>query len=213
MAHEEIIASEQSHEPVAAWWERNHVEGSQSWLTGSTSDTVWTRLGLADKLGPDHVVLNIGVGLGADTRALAERVKEVHVLDIAPSALARVQDVTKGGYLASDLDALPTAKFDYALSHLVAQHMDDEALLAQMRAVFRALKPGGVFAVQSACVTSAFDRREDALHMKGGGVLRTEAMVETMVKATGGSVVASFVSDELPHDVYFFTTHAMPAAS
>ncbi|MHC4475127.1 MAG: methyltransferase domain-containing protein [Planctomycetota bacterium] len=74
----------------------------------------------------------------------------VHALDISELALDRVRDVVAGTWRPGELADLPSDFFDLAISNLVAQHMNDEELLEQMRAVVNSLKPDGVFALQFA---------------------------------------------------------------
>src|SRR6185436_575611 len=118
------------------------------WLTGSRAEGVWYPLAIQSRLRRGTVVLNIGVGLGHCTRALVRRGCIVHALDIAPAALAKVERIVAKTWLADNLSALPPKTFDVAISHLVAQHMSDEQLSAQLNAVVASLKPDGVFALQ-----------------------------------------------------------------
>jgi len=78
-------------------------------------------------------VLNIGVGQGHCTRALAGRGCEVSALDISRHALDKVASVIRAGYLASALHELPESAFDLAISFLVTQHVDDAALWGPAR--------------------------------------------------------------------------------
>jgi hypothetical protein len=185
--------------PVVDWWESAHQEASLKWLTGSQGPEVWDYLQVADRVRPGATVLNIGIGLGHCTRKLAARGCRVHALDIAEAALAHVQDVVVGSWLARDLASLPRDTMDLAISNLVAQHMDDAALRAQLAAVIPSLKVGGVFALQFAYGFDAWDNdleHRELSHSKGGGELRSLGHLSKMVETAGGIVVwASRLSD------------------
>ena len=177
---------------VKDWWEACHQEADQLWLTGSRGPEVWEYLGIEDRILPGAVVLNIGVGLGHCTRALAARGCLVQVLDIAETALERVKEVTTNGWLASDLGALPSESIDLAISNLVAQHVNNASLSAQIEAVLRSLKPDGVFAMQFAYAEE--DSANDVEHRpaacaKGGGECRSLAGMTRLVNQAGGRVV------------------------
>src|SRR5258708_31880367 len=68
----DLQTSEASDQNMAEWWEVAHREKREFWLTGSRGPEVWDYLNITQRVQPDQVVLNIGVGLGYCTRALAE---------------------------------------------------------------------------------------------------------------------------------------------
>jgi cyclopropane fatty-acyl-phospholipid synthase-like methyltransferase len=202
----DLRQSEANAESVADWWNRAHKEASQLWLTGSLPEQVWSRLGVESLLRPGATVLNIGVGLGLDTRALVERGCETHVYDISSSALQRVSDVATG-WLAGT--ALPEATFDVALSHLVAQHMSDADLAQQFRYVIAALKPMGVFAIQFAYRADAPEATDGdgPLPQKAGGVLRSPERMRGMIEEAGGLTLRDWQCENFGAAA-FHTLHA-----
>jgi len=185
----DVRTSVASGEPTSAFWERAHAAEKRLWISGTDPLEIWARLTVMPLLRPGARVLNIGVGTGACTRALATGGMAVSVLDISRTALEKVKDVA-GGWLASELEAIPSRIFDVALSHLVAQHMNNADLERQMRAVFRALKLGGIFAIH---YVESFDgedtHNETDEGVRAGGVLRSPAFFATMVQRSGGKVV------------------------
>jgi SAM-dependent methyltransferase len=191
-AREEIFSSESKNEELRDWWETAHSQNKTLWLSGYPGPEIWNRLEVEERLVPGATVLEIGVGLGYCTRALFDRGCEVHTLDISAAALDRVKEFATT-WIASELDRLPEDKFDVAISHLVAQHMFDHDLETQIRAVVRALRRNGVFAMQFSKPVgdeqiAHIPGRADA---KGGSVWRTPERLEAIVNAAGGKVVRS----------------------
>ncbi len=164
-----------------------------------TGAEVWPRLKVEERLQPGAPVLNIGVGLGHCTRDLAARGCEVHALDISATALQRVEDIATT-WRADNIAALPKDKFIAVMSHLVAQHMTNTDLKAQIRGILPSLKADGVFAIQFAIPLEphgAIDY-EDAASAKGGSLQREAAVVEQMVVDVGGKVLKSELIMEFP---------------
>jgi SAM-dependent methyltransferase len=192
----DVIRSDASGESLNDWWNRAHERDHQYWLTGSDGAEVWERLGVRSRLSQGVRVLNIGVGLGQDTRQLAAMGCEVHALDISPVALDRVRGLAVT-HLASDLDRLPRDCFDVAMSHLVAQHMLDFDLLAQMKAVLLSLTSSGVFAIQFATGAAAA-LEQTSLQAKGGSIHRTPEQMERLVAQAGGLVALSEPREQFP---------------
>lgn len=179
------------------WWDRAHSCNHKMWLSGTGPEEIWQRLGVSDRIVATASVLNIGVGLGYCTHALNRIGCEVSVLDISELALARVQDVAKG-YRADGLNEIPSRSFDLALSHLVAQHMYDEDLGAQINHVVRALKPTGVFALHYAAPLDGSPPNVNTpKHSRGGGILREPSFMAGLAIGAG----ARILSDE-PKEVF-----------
>jgi cyclopropane fatty-acyl-phospholipid synthase-like methyltransferase len=194
-----LAASEARDGTVVEFWNTAHETNEGYWLSGYTGPDIWHRLEVEERVVPGAVVLNIGVGVGSCTRALVERGCVVHALDISSIALQRVEAVAIP-WLASEIIRLPQNTFDLALSHLVAQHMPDDDLHAQLYAVVRALRDKGVFAMQ---FLKPIDKRQEAIvtidqprsSQKGGSIFRTPEKVEQMVKAAGGTVLRSVAKE------------------
>jgi len=178
-------------ESSSQFWESQHQKDEALWLTGSLGPEVWEYLGIEDRIRPGASVLNIGVGLGHCTRALVDRGCQVDVLDIASSALDRVKDVARKGWLVSDLPLLPANCMDLAISNLVAQHMNNRDLLVQLRAVIQSLKPEGVFAMQFAYALDGAlnDKEKNPLEAAQTGIFRTLGGMEGLVREAGGQIL------------------------
>jgi SAM-dependent methyltransferase len=204
-----IADSLASSEPLPKWWDRAHETDHLYWLTGSEAKEVWNRLSVTGRIRPGAEVLNIGVGMGRDTRDLAKAGCRVSVLDISPIALKRVADVAPG-YLAADLAALPDGKFDFALSHLVAQHMTDGDLVEQIRHVLRALKPGGFLAMQYASHPVLEAPVQSGDNLRGGSVYRTENAFKAVVQQAGGAVKLSKLRESHPCGTIWRVAHIVP---
>lgn len=102
------------------------------------------------EITPGMVFLDVGVGVGAMTRAAIEWGAIVDALDVSEVAGQQVSGIVRRFYLADQLEELPTEEYDVALSHLVAQHMLDDELREQSEQIYRALRTGGVFTIQFA---------------------------------------------------------------
>lgn len=202
MAEQDVFVGDyrDASQPIETWWADAHTRKDLGWLSGTVGDTIWRSLAISSRVLPDREVLNIGVGLGTCTRDLVAAGCKVSALDICPIALDRVRDVVQGTYLTADIDRLPDACFDLAISHLVAQHMFDADLETQIRHVLRALKPGGVFAMQFSYgwgqETSIANETLD--NAKAGGVTRTLSHMVDMVDRLGGQVTRAHVIDDYP---------------
>lgn len=179
---------------VHKWWDDHHTGDHPEhrfFLTGSHGPDVWRSLCVEDRVVPGDVVLNIGVGMGYCTRSLAERGCVVHALDISTHALAKVDDVCAQTWLADAIDELPEGTFDLAISHLVAQHMDNATLRDQVAHVVPALKPGGVFAMQFAYRLNGMSDHEDPVTPDAivcGDVCRSLPSLVELAESAGGLV-------------------------
>jgi len=195
----DVANSERAGQTVGEWWEAQHDRRHPGWLSSTDPAEVWNRLGVTQRLHQGAVVLNIGVGMGYEARDLAARGCIVHSLDISQKALDSVAEVARG-WRADRLDALPENTFDVACSHLVSQHMSDDDLAAQMRAVLRALNSDGIFALQFAYLIDNPTARNAMSNasVKGGGVLRSPGLIAQMAEEAGGKVVWSTPSVQFP---------------
>src|SRR5580700_2386826 len=101
-------------------------------------------------------VLEIGCGAGRVTRALAQIFGEVYGVDIsgemvrqARAALADLPHVHILQNNGKDLDVLGSARFDFAFSSIVFQHIPSrEVIESYVRAVRRRLRRGRLFKFQ-----------------------------------------------------------------
>ena len=99
--------------------------------------------------------VEIGCGVGRFTVALASRFDRVDAVDVSPTMVALAAQLGLPGNVSlhvgsgRDLEGLPDAAYDLAFSHLVFQHIEDEAVIASyLGEVARVLAPGGVAALQ-----------------------------------------------------------------
>jgi len=129
---------------------RAHHEGA---LSGSDPQGVLRHHGLEEAVRPGLTVLDIGVGLGGMSQYLHGRECVVDALDVADAAEETVRPYVRRFYLAQDIDTLPSDEYDLAISMIVAQHMSERNLRRQIKHVFRALKPGGMFSLHLAGAT------------------------------------------------------------
>jgi cyclopropane fatty-acyl-phospholipid synthase-like methyltransferase len=184
-------------ESMADWWNRAHSRDHKVWLTGSSGQEVWSMLEVDSLAQPGATVLNIGVGLGRCTRDLADRGCVVHALDISQVALDRVADVARGWL---DPAAPPTDTFDLAISHLVAQHMRNADLEAQLARIIPSLKRDGVYAIQFATPLGRplSPDADDPTSARGGSCQRLPETVEAIVARHGGRVLRSWRCAEYP---------------
>lgn len=197
-------------QPIETWWADAHARSDRGWLSGTHGHTVWASLAVSSRVLAGRKVLNIGVGLGVCTRDLVAAGCEVSVLDICPQALGRVEGIVSTSYLASEIERLPDAHFDLAISHLVTQHMLDDALERQIRHVLRSLKPDGVFAMQFSYGwrQETGIANEDLANAKAGGIVRTLGHMVGMVDRLGGQVTRAHVIDNYPqHKTGWYALH------
>src|SRR5271157_2469315 len=135
---------------IEEWWSDCHNTSGSFYISDYGGPSLWKSLNIYDRITPGKYVLEIGVGNGSDVRELHAKGLKVHVLDITPTALQKVENITEGQWIASRIEFLPEAKFDIAISHLVTQHLGNEALARQIKFVLRSLRPHAVFAMQFA---------------------------------------------------------------
>jgi 2-polyprenyl-3-methyl-5-hydroxy-6-metoxy-1,4-benzoquinol methylase len=194
--HEDTLADEVQHsvqnrESVKEWWENNHKKDHPFWLSGTSSQQIWSSLNINNLVLSNSIVLNIGVGLGQDTRELVNKGCIVHALDISETALERVRNFVKCVWLADQLPQLPSKTYDLAISHLVSQHMSNRDLLEQMIHVVRSLKERGIFAMQFAFPLNGHIEESNEVegNIRCGAVLRTMEIFDQMVQKASGRIV------------------------
>lgn len=173
---------------LSAYWEECHKTGA--YVSNDGGLDLWGLLNIIPYIVPGRNVLEIGVGHGRDIIELRNEGLNVYALDIAQAAIHKVADIVCDSWLVSQLSFLPDDFFDLAISNLVAQHMSTEALAEQLKYVIKALKPGGIFAMQFAdLIVPAEIYNEDLNNQKVGGVCRNLTMMKQMVESCLGKII------------------------
>lgn len=111
--------------------------------------------GDAGKLA-DLTILEIGCGVGRQTRALAKRFKQVLALDISPEMVRRAKQNLRSCSNVSvilgnglDLGGVADRSVDVVFSFVVFQHVTDKEITHNyVREAARVLRPGGNFLFQ-----------------------------------------------------------------
>ncbi|HME44419.1 MAG TPA: class I SAM-dependent methyltransferase [Syntrophorhabdales bacterium] len=208
-------------ETIEEWWNSCHSSKTDHlspvsklscsyFVSDFGGPDLWNSLNIADRIYPNALVLEIGVGGGRDIRELHARGVKVHVLDITPAALDKVRAFTEGQWLEPQIELLPENRFDIAISHLVTQHISNEALSRQIKYVLRALKTNGVFAMQFADRIKGVDRTsyEETLDaQKEGGVCRSLEMIDELVNTSGGKITWVSLPQDFPTGARWYNIH------
>jgi SAM-dependent methyltransferase len=105
---------------------------------------------LGARIEPDHVVLDIGCGLGRLTRPLSRRADRAIGLDVSGEMIERARklndDLDDVEWLHGDgksLQPIPDGSVDACVSHVVFRHIPDPAItLGYVAEMGRVLRPG-----------------------------------------------------------------------
>jgi len=127
------------------FWEINHSNCDDYWLTGSSLTEVLNYHQLSNV--SNMKVLEIGIGFGSMTEQLHLANNEVFACDISTEALKKVETFAKT-YTTDKLDLIEPV--DLAISHLVFQHCDDNEIERIINSV--QLKENGIFSFQFAWI-------------------------------------------------------------
>lgn len=143
---------------------------------------------LLPHLDPGAEVLDVGCGPGSITADLAERVAPGRVVGIEPTEeplraareTAAARGVENVEFLAADVYDLPFAEasFDVAHAHQVLQHLPDP--VGALRAMRRAVRPGGLVAVRDADYSGMF------WHPRPAGMDLWMRTYQSIARANGG---------------------------
>lgn len=100
---------------------------------------------------PKTTFLEIGCGTGHLTSTVADHVEKVYAIDVS-------EELTQVLVLPDNVDLVisdgisipvPESSIDVAYSHQLMEHLHPDDAIEQLQAIYRALKPGGVYV----CVT------------------------------------------------------------
>jgi len=114
----------------------------------------WALGWLGDRVGRARL-LEVGCGLGRTSRAFAAHFERVDGVDVAPSMVERAREIglPNNVHLAvgsgRDLAGFPDGGYDVVFSHLVFQHLPDEAEVGgYLKEIRRVLAAGGAALIQ-----------------------------------------------------------------
>lgn len=178
---------------ISEWWENAHATKSY-YVSDFGGLKLWNSLNILPLIKNDSAILEIGVGNGKNTMELFKKGCNVHVLDISILALEKVRSYSTKQWLESEIEDIPENTFDAVISHLVSQHLSNDALLKQLKSIIPTLKPDGIFAMQFACWLDEQIYDESLGFQKTGYVCRTLDQMQNLVATAGGMI--SWVSPD-----------------
>ena len=172
------------------FWDRQHQDGSKSWLTFTPPNRVFEQHSLPPPTG--KLILDIGVGDGEFSRWCAELGNSVIACDISPVALSKLVGIART-VLVEDIATTPPV--DLAICHLVFQHCDDKAMSHILHNV--QLAKDGLFSMQTAHLDG--EPSPSIQKMMGDGLLvfRSLDRAKQLVKDAGLSI--TWTSEEIPY--------------
>ena len=175
---------------VKAFWEEKHKQFRDHYKPTRLPALINT-LGLEPL--KDKTVLCIGVGDGLQVRDMVEAgAREVHAADISERALDNVRQWVRRSFLHGCFDQMPSDYYDVVVSHLVAQHINNEALEHHLSNVIRALRATGTFYLQSAFSLVGNEDHPDSEITRGmqesGSVYRSYQFIDSIVAKHGGRI-------------------------
>jgi len=135
----------------------DYNDGDEAWFWEQGAKDLETMLASVDAppLRPTDAVLDIGVGVGRLSRALAPQVDRVTGIDVSREMIERAAKNLNGLDVelivgdGTSLQPIADASFDVVISLVVFQHIPDpDVTLGYIREIGRVLKPGGWAAFQ-----------------------------------------------------------------
>jgi len=178
---------QERHEFLAGYWSAEHQKPDNVILSDSLPAAVFAMHRIV--VTPGQTILDVGVGTGGMARHLHAAGCVVHSMDITPVALEKVAGVTERRWLTTE--SLPPDTFDLAICHLVAQHVNDEDLTAELENILQSLKPDGMLSIQFASHPAwTIGREQTAEACRDGGVCRMPDHAIQVVERAGGKVVS-----------------------
>ena len=167
---------------------------------------------------PGATFLDVGVGVGGMAKWAVAKGLIVDCVDVADYAKGHVEGVCRRFYLPPDLGFMPDGEYDFALSHLVAQHMTDSELCHQVAQVVRALKPTGVFSIQFAGSDLGIQAREEPSVICVGHMVRSPDEAISLCASVGASATLirdpeRWASTNTGHQTYYYYLHVRKGVS
>jgi len=142
-------------------------------------------------------VLEIGCGAGEHAIRLARFVRQVVGVDLATAGVRRAEDAAErvrqanAVFVRSDAAALPfaDAAFDKVAAIDFVEHVDDAQLARVLGEVHRVLRPGGIVAIYTPCLSHYVERlkqRNLILHQIPGHIaVRTAEPYRELLERSG----------------------------
>jgi len=192
------------NEIARKFWDNEHRIENVDNLSGSQYKTQIEGLKLTEYINKGCTVMEVGVGLGYVTKGLYEAGAKVTAVDLSDIALKKVSKYCEMIYTIDHLYYLPSNYFDVIICANVVQHIPTIQLIGELKEFMRALKPGGVFAIEFVSSTTCEDNGMPPVNrdLIGGGFCRTPAYMEHILNLFGGKCT---VIEDVKVDFYPIT--------
>ena len=181
-----------TQDSILSWWNTVHSQSTKLFLTNHRLDQYIDYFDADAEFKKSKNVLEVGIGTGYATRAIAAAGKNVCCVDVSGVALSKVLDVAQV-YEVTNMHMISANTIDVAFHVTVAQHVDDTMLKHHITHILRSLRDNGVCFMQfSECLELNQEKSElDA--QKYGGWSRSVAEVTSMVTSLGGKCSSNHV--------------------
>ncbi len=160
--------------------------------------------------------LEIGCGVGRNTTHLARHFAHLDGVDVSPTMVRFARDYGLPSNVAlhvlsgRDLVAFEDRSFAFVFSHLVFQHITDDAVIqAYLHEIARVMRPGGIAVLQfdtrrASAVTALVQKLPDALlpRIRRRGIRRHRrpaAQIRAFAAAAGLTLEAERSADTAEH--------------
>jgi len=142
--------------PIEYWEEKALTNPYDAILYGCDEKEFWSKEVEIEGLNKNTIFLDLGCGIGRIAKKVAPLVKEYYGIDFSTEMIKKAKEIFKDyenvNFFVNngiDLRELEDNKFDVAYVCLVFQHMQKEITFNYIREVYRVLKKGGIFFVNS----------------------------------------------------------------
>ena len=193
---------------IQDWWETAHKSANRRWLTASALSSYLKFFDAEDVYNKAHYILEIGCGTCVATKQMDDVGKNLTVLDISQQALKTASQWATTVH-SSEIKLLPANYFDLAISHLVAQHMNDTDLQDQLTYVIKSLMDNGRFLLQFADAKN-HPQEFTIRHEERGGMLRRPFQMTGLVENVGGKVIKN-IERKINNNVMWYGYHIIKA--